>query len=249
MNRGILMAEHTVVSHGEWLEARKDHLVAEKEFTRARDRLSQARRDLPWEAVDKNYVFEGPTGRVTLDELFDGRRQLVIYHAMWNPAAATPQTSWTADAACPLCSWWMDNFNDVVVHLKQKNVTMIAVSRAPYAKLAAYRERMGWKFTWVSSGDTDFNFDLGVSFTPEQIAAKTPEYNYGSQNSWQTEAPGVTVLIKDDDGKIFHSYSAYARGLDMLNVAYHYLDLVPMGRDEADTGPFWVRRHDEYENA
>jgi predicted dithiol-disulfide oxidoreductase (DUF899 family) len=240
------MAEHAVVSHDEWLAARKEHLAAEKEFTRARDRLSQARRDLPWEAVDKNYVFEGPTGQVTLDELFDGRRQLVIYHAMWNPATATPQTSWTADAACPLCSWWLDNLDEVVVHLKQKNVTLIAVSRAPYATLVAYKKRMGWKFTWVSSGDTDFNFDLGVSFTPEQLAAKTTEYNYGGQHSWQTEAPGITVFVKDDDGKICHSYSAYARGLDMLNVAYHYLDLVPMGRDEADTGPFWVRRHDEY---
>ncbi len=240
------MEHHQVTSHDEWLTARKELLAEEKEFTRLRDRLSQRRRDLPWEAVDKEYVFDGPNGRQTLADLFDGRSQLVVYQAMFDPATASPSTSWTQDAACPYCSFWADNFNGIVVHLNHRDVTMIAVSRAPYEKIAAYSKRMGWTFKWVSSGNTDFNFDYGVSFTAQEIAEGNANYNYTGQNPHQSEAPGLSVFIKDSDGKIFHTYSAYARGLDMVNVAYHYLDLVPKGRDEGDRGLSWVRRHDEY---
>src|SRR5260370_28134499 len=163
------MGQDRVASHEEWLVARKQLLAEEKEFTHQRDRLSQRRRDLPWEAVEKEYVFDGPDGRQTLAELFDGRSQLVVYHAMFDPAVASPSTSWTADAACPGCSFWADNFNGIIVHLNHRDVTLIAVSRAPYAKIATYERRMGWTFTWVSSGDTEFNFDYGVSFTAQEV--------------------------------------------------------------------------------
>ncbi len=239
--------QHKVVSHKEWLEARKRHLADEKEFTKQRDRLSHARRDLPWERVEKEYVFEGPNGRATLSELFQGRGQLVIYHAMFNPDTASDSTSWTKDAACFVCSYWMDNFNGVVVHLNHRDVTMAAVSYAPYEKLAAYRKRMGWGFPWYSSQGSDFNFDYRVSFAREELAAGTADYNYRTDPiSDGSEAPGISVFTVGDDGGIYHSYSAYARGLDMLNVAYHYLDIVPKGRDEAGIGAGWVRRRDEY---
>jgi predicted dithiol-disulfide oxidoreductase (DUF899 family) len=241
-----IMAQHRVASHEEWLVARKQLLADEKEFTHQRDRLSQRRRDLPWEAVEKEYVFDGPNGRQTLAELFDGRSQLVVYHAMFDPARASPSTSWTADAACPACSFWADNFNGIIVHLNHRDVTLIAVSRAPYAKIATYERRMGWTFTWVSSGDTDFNFDYNVSFTAQQVSERRADYNYTIQDPGQSEREGLSVFTKDASGKVFHAYSAYARGLDMVNVAYHYLDLVPKGRDEAGRGPYWVRRHDEY---
>ena len=240
--------QHQVVAHDEWLAARKQHLAEEKEFTHLRDQLSQRRRDLPWEAVDKEYVFEGPHGQMTLTELFDGRSQLVVYHAMFDPATASPSTSWTEDAACQVCSFWVDNFNGIGVHLNHRDVTLVAVSRAPYAKIAAYRQRMGWTFPWVSSGTSDFNFDYHVSFTAHEVAAGRANYNYTIQEPPLSELPGVSVFIKDAAGKIFHTYSTYARGLDMLNVAYHYLDLVPKGRDEGGRGQYWVRRHDEYED-
>jgi len=239
------MENHKVVSPEAWREARIELLAKEKDFTRLRDQLSQARRDLPWEAVDKEYVFEGPKGRRTLAELFDGRGQLVVYHAMFDPATASPSTSWTADAACHACSFWADNFNGIIVHLNHRDVTMVAVSRAPYEKIAAYEQRMGWTFPWVSSGKSDFNFDYHVSFTAQEVAEKA-DYNYTIQ-AVGPERPGVSVFAKDAAGKIFHTYSAYARGLDMVNVAYHYLDLVPKGRDEGGRGRYWLRRHDEYD--
>lgn len=239
--------DHNIVSHEEWLAARKQLLADEKEFTRLRDRLSQRRRDLSWEAVDKEYIFEGPNGRSTLAELFDRRSQLVVYHAMFNPDTAGPNTSWTIDAACPFCSFWMDNFNDIVVHLNHRDTTMVAVSRAPYPAIAAYRKRMGWGFPWLSSAGSDFNFDYRVSFTEDELAAGQVDYNYRLTPFSMSEAPGISVFFKDGEGRIFHTYSTYARGLDMLNVAYHYLDLVPKGRDEGDSGPYWIRRHDEYE--
>jgi|SRR5579872_816298 len=240
------MENHQVVSRGAWLEARKHLLGKEKEFTHLRDQLSEARRDLPWERVEKEYVFEGAHGSMTLAELFDGRSQLVVYHAMFDPATASPSTPWTEDAACPYCSWWADNFNGIVVHLNHRDVTLVAVSRAPYAKIAAYEQRMGWTFPWVSSGNGDFNFDYRVSFTAQELAEKKADYNY-TIHADHSEMPGASVFIKDAAGTIFHTYSTYARGLDMLNVAYHYLDLVPKGRDEGSRGPYWVRRHDEYE--
>jgi predicted dithiol-disulfide oxidoreductase (DUF899 family) len=240
--------QHQVVSHDEWLAARMQLLAEEKEFTRLRDRLSQRRRDLPWEAVDKEYVFEGPHGRQTLAELFDGRSQLVVYHAMFDPATASPSTTWTEDAACQSCSFWADNFNGIIVHLNHRDVTLVAVSRAPYVKIATYRQRMGWTFPWVSSGNSEFNFDYRVSFTAQELAERKSDYNYTIQEPHLSEYPGVSVFSKDAAGRIFHTYSTYARGLDMLNAAYHYLDLVPKGRDEGGRGQYWVRRHDEYED-
>lgn len=239
------MVAHTVVSHDKWVAARKKHLAKEKEFTRLRDQLSRERRQLPWELVDKNYNFEGENGRVSLDEMFDGRNQLVIYHAMFNPDTAGLQTPWTADAACFTCSWWMDNFNGITVHLNHRDITMVAVSRAPYPAIAAYKSRMGWSFPWYSSADSDFNFDYHVSFKPDELQAGKVEYNYRDGGFPVSEAPGISVFLKDN-GSIFHTYSTYARGLDMLNVAYHYMDLVPKGRDESDVGISWLRRHDEY---
>jgi predicted dithiol-disulfide oxidoreductase (DUF899 family) len=238
--------KHKVVSHEDWIAARKQHLVEEKEFTKRRDRLSQARRDLPWEAVDKEYEFSGAQGRRTLDDLFDGRGQLVIYHAMFNPATAGPSTSWTKDAPCFVCSYWMDNLEGVVVHLNHRDVSVAAVSHAPYPALAAYRKRMGWSFPWYSSVGSDFNFDYQVSFTAGQLAEGKAEYNYRVDPISGTEAPGISVFTRDEGGRVYHTYSAYARGLDMLNVAYHYLDVVPKGRDEAEVGSMWIHRRDEY---
>ena len=231
------MVKHEVVSSEEWIEARKKLLAKEKEFTRLRDQLSRQRRDLPWEAVEREYVFEGPNGKQTLPELFDGRSQLVVYHFMFGP-------DW--EAGCPHCSRWADSFNGAIVHLNQRDVTMIAVSRAPYEKLAAYRKRMGWTFKWVSSHGTEFNFDYHVSFAPEELEKKSAFYNFALQDPGVSEREGVSVFCKDPQGRVFHTYSTYARGIDMLNVDYQYLDLVPKGRDEGDRGPYWVRRHDEY---
>ena len=228
---------HPVVSREEWLAARKALLAKEKEFTRLRDDLSRQRRDLPWVRVDKPYVFDGPRGKESLSDLFDGRGQLVVYHFMFSPA-------W--EAGCPHCSFWADNFDPIIVHLNRRDVTMVAVSRAPHAKLTAYEKRMGWHFKWVSSGDSDFNFDFGVSFRPEEVAQEKAFYNYATQDPSESDREGVSIFYKDSSGGLFHTYSAYARGIDMVNTAYHYLDLVPKGRDEGTRGPFWVRRHDEY---
>ncbi len=234
------MENHKIVSHREWIEARRKLLKKEKEFTRLRDQISQWRRDLPWELVEKSYVFEGPGGKENLSDLFDGRSQLVVYHFMFAP-------DW--DAGCPHCSHWADNFDRVIVHLNQRDVTMIAVSRAPYNKLVVYEKRMGWSFKWVSSFESDFNFDYQASFTPNQLAIKRAFYNFVEQDPGISEREGVSIFYKDRKGDIFHTYSAYARGIDMMNVDYQYLDLVPKGRDENGRGPFWVRRHDEYGQA
>ena len=243
------MAPHEVVTHDDWLEARKKHLAKEKEFTRLRDQLSKERRDLPWELVEKEYVFQGESGRQTLAEVFDGRSQLVIYHAMFNPETAGGHTSWTTDAACHACSFWMDNFNGITEHVNHRDITMAAVSRAAYPKIAAYRERMGWSFAWYSSAGSDFNFDYHVSFTPEALSTGDVEYNYRPTPWSGTEAPGISVFVKEGD-RVYHTYSTYERGLDMLNVAYHYIDLVPKGRDEGEGGlGEWVRRRDEYPDA
>jgi predicted dithiol-disulfide oxidoreductase (DUF899 family) len=240
------MATHKVVTHDEWLAARKKHLVKEKEFTHLRDQLSRERRELPWELVEKDYVFESERGKQSLSDLFEGRGQLVIYHAMFNPETAGPSTSWTRDAACWACSFWMDNFNGITVHLNHRDITMAAVSRAPFAAIAAYKKRMGWSFPWYSSAGSDFNFDYRVSFTEAELKAGKVDYNYRMEPQSGSEAPGISVFLKDDDGRIFHTYSTYARGLDMLNVAYHYMDLVPKGRNEGDGVMAWLRRRDEY---
>jgi predicted dithiol-disulfide oxidoreductase (DUF899 family) len=240
------MVPHKVVSHDEWVATRKKHLAKEKEFTHLRDQLSRERRELPWELVDKDYTFEGEHGGVSLHEMFEGRNQLVIYHAMFNPATAGPHTTWTADAPCYSCSWWMDNFNGITVHLNHRDITMVAVSLAAYPVLAAYKKRMGWSLPWFSSVGSDFNFDYRVSFTPDELSAGQVDYNYRLISFPMSEAPGVSVFARDGD-KIYHTYSTYARGLDMLNVAYHYMDLVPKGRDESDGDQgAWLRRRDEY---
>ena len=235
------MESHRVVSRNQWIEERKALLAREKEFTQLRDQLSHARRDLPWVRVDKDkdYVFDGAGGKQTLAELFAGRQQLIVYHLMFDP-------SW--EEACSRCSFWADNFNGVLVHLNQRDVSLVAISRAPFAKLAAFQKRMGWSFNWVSSFANDFNHDYHVSFAPEQIAQGEVIYNYRLVKHSMSERPGISVFYKDPDGTIFHTYSCYARGLDMLNVAYHYLDLTPKGRDEEEL-PFpmaWVRYHDAY---
>jgi predicted dithiol-disulfide oxidoreductase (DUF899 family) len=239
------MPEQRVVSHDEWLKSRQKHLQKEKEFTRLRDQLTRERQRLPWELVEKEYTFDGERGSQTLADLFDGRSQLVVYHAMFNPDTAGPRTPYTTDAACFVCSWWMDNFDRVAIHLNHRDVTIVAISRAPYDKIAAYKRRMGWTFPYLSSAGSDFNFDYHVSFRDEDLARGKVEYNYRPVSWSMSEAPGISVFLKDD-GRIYHTYSTYERGLDMLNVAYHYMDLVPKGRDEADGAMSWLRRHDEY---
>ena len=232
--------KHQVVPHEEWLVARKRLLAKEKEFTRLRDRLSEERRELPWVRVEKAYVFDGPDGKESLSDLFAGRSQLVVYHFMFDP-------SW--EEGCKSCSFWADNYGGAIAHLNQRDVTMVTVSKAPLAKLEAFRRRMGWTFKWVSSFATDFNRDYGVSFTPEEVKQGKRLYNYATQAYGTTEAHGISVFYKEQDGAVFHTYATYGRGLDMLNTAYHYLDLVPKGRDEADL-PYtmaWVRHHDRYD--
>jgi predicted dithiol-disulfide oxidoreductase (DUF899 family) len=229
-----------VVSQEEWLKARLELLAAEKEFTRQRDALTRRRMAMPWERVEKPYRFEGPNGVLSLADLFDGRSQLIVYHFMLGP-------DW--EEGCTSCSFWADNFNGIPIHLNHRDVTFTAVSRAPLAKIDAYKTRMGWSFPWVSSDGSDFNFDYHVSFTPEQIAQGKVHYNYRARPDIQwDEWPGISVFCKDETGTVFHTYSCYERGLDMVNAAYQFLDLVPKGRDE-DGFEFsmeWLRRHDEY---
>jgi len=233
------MTDHSVVSRDQWVTARRRLLSKEKEFLRLRDALSSERRDLPWERVDKRYVFEGPAGEETLADLFAGRRQLIVYHFMFAP-------EW--EAGCRGCSFWADNYNGVVPHLNARDVSLAAVSRAPLQKLLAFAARMGWSFKWVSSASTDFNYDYQVSFKPEDLAHGTAVYNYARYEKSNTDMPGFSVFYKDDTGAIFHTYSTYARGLDPTNVAYQLLDLVPQGRDEAALSfPMaWVKLHDQY---
>ena len=228
---------HPVVSGKEWLAARRKLLAKEKAFTRSRDKLAAARRALPRQVVEKQYTFEGRDGRQTLAELFDGRSQLIVYHFMFGPG-------W--GEGCPHCSRWADSFDGAIVHLNQRDVTMVAVSHAPYAELAAYHKRMGWRFKWLSSAGSDFNFDFNVSFTPEEVKRKKAFYNFVVQDPGISEREGVSVFFKDAKGKLFRTYSTYARGIDAFSVDYQYLDIVPKGRDERGRGPYWVRRHDEY---
>lgn len=228
---------HRVVSHEEWLRARTALLAKEKELTQLRDEVSRQRRELPWEAVTKDYAFEGADGKQTLGDLFAGKSQLIVYHFMFHPDDG---------AGCPHCSLRADGFDGIDVHLAQRDVAFVAASRAPYTKLAAYEKRMGWRFKWVSSGGSDFNYDYGVSFTPDEMAAKKAFFNYKLQFPGRSEREGHSVFYRDASGAIFHTYSSYDRGNEMLANHYHYLDLVPKGRDEGDRGPYWVRRHDEY---
>jgi predicted dithiol-disulfide oxidoreductase (DUF899 family) len=236
------MPSFRVVSREEWLTARKELLRREKELTRLRDELSAARRELPCVQVQKPYVFEGAQGRQSLAELFDGCSQLVVYHFMFGP-------DWSA--GCPSCSFAADHIDGMLPHLRQRDVQVLAVSRAPYPKIAAFKRRMGWRFDWVSSYDTDFNYDFQVSHTPQDIANQKAIYNYEPIRFESEEMPGISVFYKDDSGNVFHTYSSYARGCETLLTTYNVLDLVPKGRDE-DTLDFtmaWVRYHDQYETA
>jgi predicted dithiol-disulfide oxidoreductase (DUF899 family) len=233
------MADHQIVSHGDWLAARRQLLTKEKEFLRMRDQLSSERRALPWERVEKRYVFEGPAGEETLADLFAGRSQLIVYHFMFAP-------DW--DAGCKSCSFWADNFNGIIAHLNQRDVSLAAISRAPLQKLRSFAERMGWTFHWVSCARCDFNYDYQVSFKAEDLAHGTSVYNYAPHEGKMTDLPGFSVFLMDEAGGIFHTYSTYARGLDPMNVAYQLLDIAPKGRDEAGLPhPMsWVRLHDRY---
>ena len=234
--------QHTVVSQNEWLAARKALLAKEKEFTRARDELSRQRRKLPWVKIEKNYMFDTPNGRKPLADLFDGCSQLIVYHFMLGPG-------WKE--GCPSCSYLADHFDGAAIHLAQRDVTLTVVSRAPLDEIDAYKRRMGWLFPWVSSYGTDFNRDFHVSFTKDEMASKKAYYNYTTGGFPSEEAPGMSVFYKNEAGEIFHTYSVYARGLDILVGAYNFLDHAPKGRDE-DALPWsmaWARRHDEYEPA
>lgn len=229
-----------VVSHDDWIAARKELLAQEKEFTRLRDELSDSIRDLPWERIEKDYVFDGPDGPETLAELFDGKSQLIVYHFMFDPA-------W--EEGCRICSFMADHFAPLVVHLGERNVTMLACSRAPLAKLEAFRRRMGWDFKWVSSAGNDFSRDFRVSFTEEQINAGEVEYNYRKASGIPgTELPGMSVFARNSAGEVCHTYSTYARGLETFLGAYRFLDIVPRGRDEDDLAftMEWIRHRDRY---
>jgi len=232
---------HPVVSREEWLEARRALLAEEKRFTRERDALGRRRRELPWVRVEKDYAFEGPSGRETLAGLFGGHSQLLVYHFMYGP-------DW--DEGCPSCSFWADNFDGIDVHLAHRDISFVAISRAPFEVLERYRRRMGWSFKWVSSHGSDFNRDYRVSFTPEEMAEGEVFHNFGRVSFPSSEAPGASAFFQDDEGRVFHTYSCYMRGIDMLNGAYHWMDIAPMGRDEdgLDYTLSWVRRRDQYED-
>ena len=226
------------VSRAEWLVARKDLLSREKEFTRQRDALSAARRKLPMVKIDKEYVFDGPDGKKAMADLFDGRSQLIVYHFMLGP-------DWKE--GCKSCSYLSDHFDGAIVHLAHRDVSFVVVSRAPLREIDAFKKRMGWRFKWVSSYGNDFNFDYHVSFTKDEEAKGKVNYNYETTEFMNDELPGLSVFYKNEDGDIFHSYSCYSRGLDLLVGTYNFLDLVPKGRDEdPDSTMSWVRHHDRY---
>jgi predicted dithiol-disulfide oxidoreductase (DUF899 family) len=233
------MTTHKVVNHDAWIAARQRFLLKEKEFTRLRDELSRERRELPWERVDKEYVFESTNGRETLADLFGEHSQLIVYHFMYGP-------DW--EIGCRSCSFWADNFNNIVPHLAARDASLVAVSLAPLQKLQAQARRFGWTFKWVSSHGSDFNFDYHVSFSPEALERGDTVYNYTPQKLGSTEMPGISAFFRDGK-QIYHSYSTYARGLDMLNAAYHYLDIAPKGRDEEGLAypQQWVRHRIAYE--
>jgi predicted dithiol-disulfide oxidoreductase (DUF899 family) len=233
------MKTNRIVSRDQWLTARVRLLANEKELTRKRDELALQRRELPWVKVEKRYEFEGPSGKATLADLFGGRSQLVVYHFMFGP-------DW--QEGCPSCSFVCDHVDGAVAHLAARDVSLAMVSRAPLAKIAAFKKRMGWRFPWVSSHSSDFNRDFGVSFRKEEMAQGAVEYNYVRQEFPSQEAPGISVFFRDERSEIFHTYSTYGRGVEPLVGTYMILDLVPKGRDEDELGftMEWVRHHDRY---
>jgi predicted dithiol-disulfide oxidoreductase (DUF899 family) len=227
------------VSREDWLNERKALLEREKEFTRARDTLSAARRDLPWVQVEENYRFHGKDGEASLADLFDGKSQLIVYHFMYG-------TDW--QEGCKSCSFWIDNFEGVAAHLAARDTALVLISKGPLDRLLAFRNRMGWSLPWLSAETTDFNEDYGVTFSQEDMDAGEVTYNFRQTKIGSAELPGISVFAKREDGAIYHTYSTYSRGLDMMNSAYHLLDLTPLGRNEDDL-PFtmsWLKRHDEY---
>ena len=233
---------HPVVSSERWIAERKKLLAHEKELTRLRDQIARERRALPWVRIEKNYVFETPEGRRTLADLFEGRRQLLVQHFMLGPG-------W--EAGCPSCSFMADHIDGMNVHLAHRDVTFVVISRAPLAEIQHVRERMGWQFKWVSSFGSDFNYDFGVSFTPEEVAKGEVDYNWGRWPYAHEELPGVSVFYKDDAGQVFRTYSTYGRGVEVMMGTYNMLDLTPKGRDEDQLSSTmdWVRHHDRYEPA
>ena len=235
------MQNQKIVSKQEWLDARRKFLQEEKEFTRLRDKLSQHRRELPWVKVDKDYEFDGSDGKQSLSDLFEGHSQLIVYHFMYGP-------EW--EEGCPSCSYLADNFNGIDIHLKHRDANLVAISRAPLAVLQAYQQRMGWDFKWVSSIASDFNYDYHVSFTAEELEKGEMFYNFNVGLFPADEAPGISVFYQNGEGDIFHTYSCYARGLDILIGAYNFIDLLPKGRDEEELEftMAWLRRHDQYDD-
>lgn len=234
------MTKHPVVSRDEWLKARRDLLAEEKKFTRERDALSKKRRELPRVRVDQDYTFEGPDGTETLAHLFGTHSQLLVYHFMYGP-------DW--DEGCKSCSFWADNFDGIDIHLAHRDISFVAISRAPFDVLEKYQQRMGWSFKWVSSHGSDFNWDYNVSFTPEEMEKGEMFHNFNLMSFSSSEAPGASAFFKDDDGTIYHTYSCHMRGIDMLNGAYHWMDIAPKGRDEdgLDYTQAWLKRRDQYD--
>lgn len=235
-----LQMEHAVASEAEWTKARVDLLKKEKELTRLRDELSRQRRALPWRKIEKEYVFDTPEGRKTLAELFDGRSQLVVKHFMLGPG-------WKE--GCVGCSFEVDHIEGALTHLENHDVSYVAVARAPLAEIEAFKKRMGWRFRWISSSATDFNYDFHVSFTPEQMAKGETYYNYSVGPVFSEEMSGRSIFYKNEAGEVFHTYSSFGRGTEELLGTYVILDLTPKGRDE--NGPHhnladWVRHHDRY---
>jgi predicted dithiol-disulfide oxidoreductase (DUF899 family) len=231
---------HAVVSGDRWVAERKKLLAHERELTHLRDQIARERRALPWERVEKHYVFDTPEGPRTLAELFEGRRQLLVQHFMLGPG-------W--EQGCPSCSYMADHADGMTLHLAHRDTTFVAISRAPLAEIQRFHQRMGWRFKWVSANANDFNFDFGVSFTAEEKARNEVTYNYGKQPFESEELPGLSVFYKDDAGDVFHTYSTYRRGVEAMMGTYHLLDLTPKGRDERDVDykMEWVRHHDRYE--
>ncbi|MEM7336206.1 MAG: thioredoxin family protein [Chloroflexota bacterium] len=227
-----------IVSREDWLDARKALLEKEKEFTRLRDELSQSRREMPWVKIEKEYQFDSNAGQVGLSDLFNGRSQLLIYHFMFG-------VEW--EEGCPSCSFWADGYNGTDIHLNHRDISFAVVSSAKLDKLNVYKARMGWTFNWVSSFGSEFNQDFHVTFSEE---TKSPVYNYRPVESPGEELPGLSAFYKNDAGELFHTYSTYARGMDMLNATYHHMDLMPKGRDEANLpwSMAWLRRRDQYES-
>ncbi len=230
-----------IVTHDQWLARRKALLARERELTHLHDQVARERRALPWERVEKDYLFDTPGGPRKLADLFAGRKQLMVQHFMLGPG-------WKE--GCPSCSYMADHTDPMTLHLAARDVTFVAISRAPLAEIERFKRRMGWRFTWVSSNGSDFNFDYGVSFTPEDRERDEVTYNYARQPYEHDELPGISVFVKDDSGAVFHTYSTYRRGVEAMMGTYALLDLTPKGRDEKEVGGMgWVRHHDRYEAA